>query len=251
MMPPTKLPLVYVVEIGILLPVGLALVDHWLLAREYLGPRDTASIQAMAAFVLQVGLYGVLCGFLIEPPWLRWLLFAWCLLFTDLNAASSLNDRIPQSLFTAQIGLITVWGILGTSSWKIRLPVVLLLVLPMLAMISQTAALCLICLVIRSQRFRLARCQEEPPTNPYNATEVKPNPPLQFGIKDVLLWTTALAPLLAVSRMGAWHQLSDGVLHAIVLVVALWAALGQGAPWVRWPVLALFTMAAAAAWADF
>jgi hypothetical protein len=250
-MPPTKLPLLRVMLIGLVLPVGVALLDRWLLARELSAGRHVASAQAMIAFVLQVGLYGILCGRLIELPWLRWFLFAWCLLFTDLNAASSLDDRIPQSLFTAQIGLVTVWAVLGTQSWKIRLPVVLLLIVPLLATIAQTAALCLICLVLRSQRYCLAHAiGDGDARNPAD-----PAPPasrsIQFGIRDVLLWTTALAPLLAVARLGAWLQLADGSLHAIVLVAALWAALGQGPAWLRWLVVGLFALLAGTIAADF
>src|ERR1051326_5699825 len=103
-MPPVKLPLLRVVLIGLVLPVALAAFDRWLLAREYIGRRDAASVQAMLAFVLQVGLYGIVCGRFIEIGWLRWLLFAWCLLFTDLNAASSFAPELSQSLCTAQIG---------------------------------------------------------------------------------------------------------------------------------------------------
>src|SRR5262245_32399164 len=161
-MPPAgRLPLLRVLVIGLFLPILLALVDNFLLARELYAGRDRASTQAMAAFVFQVGLFGVLCGRLIYPAWLRWVLFAWCLLFTDLTAASSLSPQIAQSLFTAQIGLATVWVVLGTSSWKIRVPIALLLVLPMLALIAQTPALCLICLFLRSQRYRLASLDME------------------------------------------------------------------------------------------
>lgn len=216
-----------VVLVGLVVPVALALLDRWLLAREYLvlGRRNEASAQAMAAFVFQVGLFGVLCARLIHPAWLRWLLFGWCLLLTDLSAASSLSPELSQGLFTAQIGLVTVWAVLGTSSWKIRASVVLLLILPMLALVAQTASLCLICFVIRSQKYRLAVVDESRDASKSRNGESKQ---IQFGIKDVLLWTTALAPLLAVSRLGAWRIVAEGALNAIVLIVALWASLGQG-----------------------
>src|SRR5262245_55804591 len=212
-----KLPFFRVIAIGLVLPILLSLVDNWLLSRELFAGRDWASTQAMAAFVFQVGLFGVLCGRLIYPAWLRWVLFAWCLLFTDLTAASSLSPHIAQSLFTAQIGLATVWVVLGTSSWKIRTAIALLLTLPMLALIAQTAALFLICLVLRSQHFRLALANESLDSAKLAGSESNQ---IQFGIKDVLLWMTALAPLLAVSRLGAWQFLAEGVLNAVVLVVA-------------------------------
>ena len=245
---PAKPSLPRIILVGLVVPVLLALLDRWLLAREFkfvfISRREVAASQAMILFVLQVGLLGVLCGRLIHSPWLRWIIFGWCLLFTDLNAASSLVPEASQALFTAQIGLVTVWAVLGTSSWKIRTPVVLLLIPLLWAQITQTAALCLICFILRSQRFRLASITEETLAgNPPNASSPAPRP-IQFGVRDVLLWTTALAPLLAVSRLGQGRMLTDGILHAIVLVVALWAALGQGAAWLRWPLLALFAFAA-------
>src|SRR5262245_25008021 len=243
-----KLPFLRVVAIGLILPILLSFVDNWLLSRELFAGREWASTQAMAGFVFQVGLFGVLCGRLIYPAWLRWVLFAWCLLFTDLTSASSLSPQISQSLFTAQIGLATVWVVLGTSSWKIRVPIALLLILPMLALIAQTAALFLICLVLRSQRFQLALPLESPDSSSMSGGESNQ---IQFGIKDVLLWMTALGPLLAVSRLGAWQFLAEGVLNAVVLVVALWAALGQGSPWLRWSLLPLLCGIAGALQADF
>jgi hypothetical protein len=248
MVPTGKLPLLRVVLIGLALPILLSYVDNWLLGRELFAGRRWASTQAMAAFVFQVGLFGVLCGRLIDPAWLRWTLFSWCLLFTDLTAASSLSPDKAQSLFTAQIGLATVWVVLGTSSWKLRALVTMLLILSMLALIAQTAALCLICLIMRSQGFRLV--PEAPlcePTDPAHAASKQ----IQFGIRDVLLWMTALAPLLAVSRLGSWQALAEGTLNAIVLVVGLWAALGQGLPWLRWPLMALLAGIAGAVQADF
>jgi hypothetical protein len=248
-MPPAgKFSLIRVVAIGLLLPILLAFVDNWLLTRELFTGRERASEQAMAAFVFQVGLFGVLCGRLLHPAWLRWVLFAWCLLFTDLTAASSLSPQIAQSLFTAQIGLVTVWVVLGTSSWKIRAPFALLMILPMLGLIAQTAALCLICLVLRSQHYQLALANKLPDSGRLPGGESNQ---IQFGIKDVLLWMTALAPLLAVSRLGAWQLLGEGVLHAIVLVIALWTAIGRGSFWLRWPLLALVSGIAGTLQADF
>src|SRR6266446_2426638 len=130
-----------IVLVGLVVPVLLCLLDRWLLAREYdtgdSWHRWEVSYQAMSVFVLQVAFLSVLCGRLIQPAWLRWTIYAWCLALTDLNAVSSLTEDVGQVLITSQIGLITVWAILGTSSWKIRLPVVLLLIPSMLVQIAQ------------------------------------------------------------------------------------------------------------------
>ena len=39
-------------------------------------------------------------------------------------------------------------------------------------------------------------------------------------------------------------MLTEGILHAIVLVVALWATLGEGPAWLRWPMLVLIALVA-------
>jgi len=75
--------------------------------------------------------------------------------------------------------------------------------------------------------------------------------PVQFSIRDVLLWMTALSPILALSRFGIGSTLVYDVLHAIVLVVALWAALGQGLYCLRWPLLVVCGLIAGVVWADF
>src|SRR5262245_32103599 len=226
--------------VGLVLPILLTCADWWLLSREYQSHGDWAAAQAMAAYVLQVGLIGVLCGRLIDIYWLRWVILGWCLLVTDLNAWSSLFPYIAEGLFSAQIGLVTIWVVLGKARWTIRLPVALLLIVPVLATIAQSAALCLLCLVLRSQRFQLSFVAPE--SDPEALAHGK-NPltsrPIQFGVGDMLLWTTALAPLLAVARFVPGRTLTEGVLHAIVLVVALWAALGEGPAWLRWPLLGL------------
>jgi hypothetical protein len=241
--PPERLPLIRVLFVGLVVPIVLSLVDQWLLSREYYGRRDVAAMQAMLGFVVQVGLLGVLCGRLIQPAWLRWVIYAWCLLLTDLNTLSSLKPETGQVLLTAQIGLVTVWAVLGTARWRIRVPVVLVLIFPLLSNIAQTAALCLICLVLRSQRFRLALVVAADDPEAMSHAGQPASRPIQFGVGDVLLWTTALAPLLAVARLGDWQLLTEGVLHAIVLVVALWAALGAGPAWLRWPLLGVFILA--------
>jgi hypothetical protein len=242
---PVRLSLGRVVLVGLILPVFLTFVDCWLLAREYQSHGDVAAAQAMAAYVLQVGLLGVLCGRLIEIPWLRWVIFGWCLLVTDLNAWSSLFPYIAEGLFTAQIGLVTIWVVLGTARWTIRLPVALLLIVPVLATIAQSAALCLLCLVLRSQRFHLAFVAPDYDLQvALRGDKPRASRPIQFGVGDVLLWTTALAPLLAVARFLPGRTLTEGVLHAIVLVAALWAALGEGPAWLRWPLLGFVALLA-------
>ena len=65
--PSEKLNLPAIIFVGLIVPIMLALFDHWLLSREFNPEREVASTQAMAWFVIQVGLLGVLCAKLVEP----------------------------------------------------------------------------------------------------------------------------------------------------------------------------------------
>lgn len=251
----SKSDLRLILLVGLVLPIAVTLIDGWLLEREYHPGRDAASVQALAFFVFQVGLFGVLCARLIQPPWLLWLLFAWCLLLSDLNAITSLSIELGTSLLTGQIGLLTIWTILGTTSWKTRLAAALVLMPVMWLVVVQSVALFLTCLVLRGRGYRLARIDVTSDSpNSGSLTDSASNL-IQFNIRDVLIWTTALTPLLALSRLTVFEapmgrELTRGVLHASVLILALWTALGRGSVWLRWPLSAILTLIAGLIWLD-
>jgi hypothetical protein len=120
----------------------------------------------------------------------------------------------------------------------------LLLVPTLLIEVVQTASLCLLCLFLRSQRFRLALLERVATPQAISPAGTSATRSIQFGVGDLLLWTTALAPLLAISRFQPWRMLTEGILYAIVLMVALWAALGEGPAWLRWSLLSLAALVA-------
>jgi hypothetical protein len=191
---------------------------------------------------------------------------------------------ITVSLFAAQWGLVIIWGVLGTTRWTIRLPVSLaiggLLFIPIAEptpyyghdvrpmLIVQLIALAAICGVLRWRRFRLDWEKEESEPEvagtleasaiedaggvPRRAAGRRKLNRTQFGVRDVLIWTTSLAFALGILRaldllsipglswlIGSQFvgHISSGLLIAIVLVVAVWGALGEGAWWLRIAVL--------------
>jgi hypothetical protein len=279
-------------------PALFGLVDNWLFAAMEQKPQGGLGIVWLfTVFVVQVGVLGVLAARLIELPPLRWAIYAWCWLLIDVQAltASQISSLryddssilLVNALFAAQVGVILMWGILGTTRWQLRLPAIGVLA-PVLAMplftgqhhgmtdlsqlsLAQLIALGLICGLLRWQRFQLA-----PPPQP-PAAEEEPAPPstdpaiaaapsrrrrdlklAQFGIRHVLIWTTSLAFSLGLLRLlgllsipGLSSLLNSellgyataGTLIAIVLVVALWAGLGAGPFYLRWPGLAITCLA--------
>jgi hypothetical protein len=114
-----------------------------------------------------------------------------------------------------------------------------------------------ICLRLRSQGFRLTAAEPAAGTSlPSAAVELRTS---QFGVRDVLMWTTALAlicgliravglPLQDVVNARHWSWIpifSNGAAVAIVLVVALWAGLGTGGRRRRWLYAAGLVLCAA------
>ncbi len=257
----SSLPLIRLVLLGTVVPAVFALLDQWLVQRAMASPKSQAAVDLMAALVVQTGVLGILCSRLIEPAWLRWGIYGWGLVLVDLNimwlAHSWELSLLRTSLLAGQVGLVTVWAILGATRWFIRWPMAIVaaaaLAAPALVsqvyahdtgalFIVQTAALCLICGVLRSQGYGL-RLRSETPTGEA-AGDSGPARFLQFSIRDVLFWTTALAVILGIAQQSGSLTLTAGVLAGIVLVAALWAALGGGPAWLRWPVLAVFAVVA-------
>lgn len=268
---PIKLPLGRTIFVGVVVPAFFVWLNDRLLTQFSITETFWTSLQLLIVCVVQVGAFGLLCGKLIEWPVLRWLIYGWCWLLVDMQflSAAWLAGRdsflLTNGMFGAQIGLITIWAILGTTRWVFRLPIALVLVtllsLP-LAMSGgwyyyysnieylfaiQTLALAALCGLLRWNGYRLLPLEATPVADAEQRTS-------QFGVRHLLVWTTALAIALAAARSfevlsprmlagfryNGWDWgllLTQGLLLAIVLIVALWAALGQGSAWLRWSLL--------------
>lgn len=223
----SRLPLVRLLLVGMLVPAAFSAVDYWLLSRLAENPSDEWHVGVtMAAFVVQVGLLGVLCGWLLGNKWWRWGVYLWGWLLIDLQVLSVLafvagsgdwseSERmLTVSLLAAQIGLAIIWGVLGTTYWAIRLPtcgvMATLFALPLIDRFSLTSellpvgvpALVALCLVLRWRGFRLNVVEPIPDhdhgrsRNPSSVSSGS----LQFGVRHVLIWTTSLAVVLGALR---------------------------------------------------
>jgi hypothetical protein len=260
--------------VGVLLPAALAWANHLLLHSAQVSRWDGMRIAPVFGFyVLQIGCVGWAVAKYIQPWPLRWLIYGWTMLLTDLQLLvlvnSDFSDAIrclSSGIFAGQLSLFVVWGIMarGSIGWRLPALVVLLAVYwscyTMLIRIGQqswdafvswsdlvamqTALLSLLCGCLRLAGFSLVIVTPDNDTVPAGTSRRS----LQFGIRDVLIGTTSLALLLAVAKAGDFltvrylrHIYDHGFLFvftiaistAAVLIVALWAALGRGHVLVR------------------
>jgi hypothetical protein len=260
--------------VGVLLPAALAWANHLLLHSAQVSRWDGMRIAPVFGFyVLQIGCVGWAVAKYIQPWPLRWLIYGWTMLLTDLQLLvlvnSDFSDAIrclSSGIFAGQLSLFVVWGIMarGSIGWRLPALVVLLAVYwscyTMLIRIGQqswdafvswsdlvvmqTVLLSILCGCLRLAGFSLVIVTPDNDTVPAGTSRRS----LQFGIRDVLIGTTSLALLLAVAKAGDFltvrylrHIYDHGFLFvftiaistAAVLIVALWAALGRGHVLVR------------------
>jgi hypothetical protein len=110
-----------------------------------------------------------------------------------------------------------------------------------------------LCLLLRWAGYKLSQVAAAPTagTSTPDGTQLRQ---MQFGIRNVLVWTTSLAVVLGVLRGLDLLSLKSlqsfmefdflslataGLLIGLVFVVAVWASLGAGPVWLRVPLLLL------------
>lgn len=282
----SSLPLTRLLFVGVFLPAVFSFIDAQLLAQHSLHTRDLpATVIMLAVFVFQIGIMGYLCARFIAPPFLKWLIYGWCWLLVDLQTLTAASFTAPGyghqllalSLVAAQLGLVLIWGVLGTTWWAVRAPVSLLAAAAMSIplfnrsfnygydssafFIAQSASLLAIVIFLRLRRFRLTPPPDGGAEELFGSSG-KDLGNSQFSLRDVIIWTSSLAVVLALFRafdllsparysyfsIQDWTTyVSGGVIVAMTLLVALWAALGQGSAWRRWAILVLACAAGGAA----
>lgn len=265
MTPRAPLSLGKVLLVGAIVPTLFAWIDL-----QFRGGRSV-NPPVYAIYVVQVGAIGVLAGCLIENSLVRRIVYFWNWLFVDLHVMADVAisvsagkptsvELLPASLMAAQIGLLSVWALHGYHShWAIRWSVAIMgmafLAFPFLGdggggrFAVQTITLLFICGALNLRGYRLL------PTDGSSSrlSEVQSGGDglrVQFGVRHVLIWTTTVAVSLALLRAfdlltretarslfeQSWMTaITSGGIVAVVLLIALWAALGEGAFWVRWP----------------
>jgi hypothetical protein len=279
---------------AVVLPAVIAGVDYAILGRQNdRGETNLQSCLLFGWYMVQVGIVGWVVGRSIAQPVVRWIVFGWVLLLINLLTLT-LSMRgsgwncpqflPPAALLAGQIGLCTVWAFFGDARWPLRWPAMLLLVAALFwlwsvlggrysseeiwgeLLVLQVLTLATLCGLLRLKGFHLRRMLVAPPAVTGDRADRRV---LQFNIKHVLIWTTTLALMLGVARGldllnwqaardlvrgGIVWKLTIATASAMVIIVALWAALGREHWLARYAVGLVFSLTAGsglAMWAKF
>jgi hypothetical protein len=272
--------------LGVAMPGVLALANRLILNSGTIGYfNGPGAIALFGFYVLQVAAVSMALATDIRPWALRWIIYGWTMLLIDLQLAflteSVYSDAVrslSSAMFAGQLSLFVVWGVMARDSIVRRIPALLVLLAvawncySMLVLIgqrsqgqlswsdlvvTQTVLLSILCGCLRLAGFSLAIVSNENDAAPAGGGRKL----LQFGIRDVLIGTTSLALLLGLAKAGDLLTLeyvrrfydrgflfvfTIAISTAIVLIFALWAALGRGHIVVRTAALLLVTLAVGA-----
>jgi hypothetical protein len=245
--------------VALALPAAIILIDYVAVmpGGRYIGKLFFVWLVAKAALLAWCA--GRVLGFTVYG----WVVFLWSQLLLDVHTfAASLGhfgydlEALAYTLLSAQIGFLTAWMILGTASFPWRLAS-LLAALAAVVLYSQmldrgwttdglpfvqwiaASVVAAVCLSLRLSGFAIRRLDPQAITPPAGNRCARPES-FQFGVKHMLVWTAALAPLLVVLQTvdaGSLRQLAFGDVYpiavlslciALATIAAIWLALGAG-----------------------
>jgi hypothetical protein len=267
--------------VGGVLPVVLALVNQRLVGRMVVAYETWPTVLACAAMLAEIAVVGWLCVKFVEPGRVRWVAYVWMWVLLDLMVEPWIVDGIwwghpmallAPALLSVQLVLVATWAVFGTTRWSIRWPATAaLLTLGVGVCVaphaygarkiawlvaSQTVAFLAACVLLywRGNRIRAVGFGEV-----RDAARTAETGKTQFFMRDLLVWTTLAALLLALARAfdllslpSRWlleeHEVGlmclTGAVSALVQATALWAMLGQEGAVVRWGRLAAMAVLA-------
>ncbi len=217
-------------------------------------------------FVVQVGILGFCTGRYVNNLFLRCVVFAWSIVLVDSVALTTMfygQGNTAQCMTFAfgsgQVGLLTIWGILGRMPWPWRIPIFLVLLASVVMVLirspdhtgawrsdfglwavilaMQSGMMVVLCWILRVAGYRLLPLA----TGSHNASDIEKEQ-FQFAIKHLIVWTTAVCPLLVLAKGIDWLLVDSqelfrtivlGLALAIVAWTAMLSALGSGSRWIR------------------
>jgi hypothetical protein len=253
--------------VAVVLPTVITVLDRAAFA--YADQAQWSTESSLWLYGLFAAQTAVLCwaaALLDHWAW-RVLIVAWVLAMVDgqlpISQSTIWGATAPLLVYaflSAQFGALAFWGVLGTWSWRWRIPVVLLAAVPLVLLIPpdeyrarawtsllvvQTGSLTVLLLALWLAGFRLRGGDDLAGS----VDSVR-----HFTISHLLGWTTVAAvllgalrvtqPLLGTYGMGRWlHTGMFGVCCALVALAAIWSTLGEGRWYLRglvflgWPPL--------------
>jgi hypothetical protein len=254
-----------IVIFAILMPAAVAATDQLLFEQLRTHPRLSPCLYPWMVFTTGVLSWSI--GRYLSPGALRCLVFGWALaLLNLLTMAACLSGPVSSQfayvLVSAQIGLLTIWSILAVAPWQWRLPAALVAVAGVVTfsgsfmhwwnarswnvlMVLTALIVALICIGLRLRGFSIRAHTisiEDAPTAGL----------AQFGTKHLLVWATAIVPVLLVARgmdlisirvLREGGVLSAGLVAASLAaadLIAISAALGSRGT--VWRLTALFVV---------
>jgi hypothetical protein len=259
------------VVFAVLLPAVVVASNQ---ALQIWAPENLLSNALFPWLILSAGSLSWCAGRFLRPEWFGWLIFVWCCAFLDLLTIiicyGVLDRRYAYGLVCAQIGFLTLWAILGNSSWQWRLPAVLVFV-PAVCIFARllthsynwferewfaliiltTVVVVALCALLRAFGFSALRIADQGSINAQSNVLLSH----QFGIRHMLLWATALVPLLLVGRgldffvfkvfgdKGTFQILALSLAVATINLTAIWAVLGRGLLILRLAILIFLPLA--------
>jgi hypothetical protein len=283
--PAPRLNLLHLLAVGVVLPACLAMANHLLLISGLSDLNALMLCLLMGFYVLQIGFVGWAVGKVTQPWPLRWFIYAWIMVLVDLQL-TTMNSKggrsyegiscLSTALFAGQLGMIIVWGVLGSGHIVWRIPALLVVLTQFWAffilllrlkqyppgnayldwqclLVIQAVLLVVLCGVLRLRGYSLRKVE----TETEGVAADKRKVPLQFGIRDVMVWTTCLAVLLAIAKAADFLTMNFlknlyapnillpftvGIITAVVLIVALWSALGRGNPAIRYLAMIVLSL---------
>lgn len=245
----TDLPRLLAVTVG--LPVAVFVIDQWAIqASKTFYPLGSL---LPILFVVQVGVLSASAGRFVENVLLRCVVFAWSIVLVDAVAATTMffgrgteSQCMVFALFSGQIGLLTIWGMMSRISWPVRIPIFLaaisLIVIGLMRssgtaswrnevelwaiiLAMQSGVAVGLCAILRFRGYRLMRSQAlDDDSAAANAEQ------FQFSIKHVIFWTTAVCPILVLAKGVDFFLLESQELFrvavlAIAMAVVSWVAM--------------------------
>ncbi len=222
--------------------------------------------------ILSIAVLSHLAGRLLNPFWLSCVVFVWSLMLLDLLTViacvgGTVDREMGFALVSAEVSLIALWSILGIGNWQLRLPAALV-TLPLVNILMHSleqyyrfnwtiiiafcaAVMAILCGGLRSFGFammlEMSVGVERPATAPPKKTS------LQFGVKHMLIWLTAMGPLILIARSldlqfeANFAVALVGLSAATLNLTAIWSVLGSGPAWLRLASLIAIPLGIAAA----